>query len=433
MTVSQLSQLFQAKLAEVSSMISRRTDIPQHVQEMLMNEVRKVAQEFNESQRRVQLEFDNIKNERDDLRCQLQISKADNSRLLQERKNLEVRHQRSMERMGQIEARWKRVQEGLLEQITVQKEQLAGKRALWMDANPGSSARRTAMTTTITDPFNSPTANQKPSYLGSVMGSMISPSATSPPQDFFGTNQLGSPPQFNNILGPYNAGLYTAAGYNANITAPGAFDTDYNVGSSSQNTSLRTNPLAIARRKGTLPTGVAVPSAHMAEPFCNLGNPRRFTTEPGSDHGAPSTALVLHKGHEQLATEYKGAISKLYDLVEDWVLKYANELNQKNDRAIASSNDILWDYMMNCTYPGHRQDAHTHVVALLSEDTTRYWFVMRMATQYCVKDIMAIEAFKPYSNSVDMIITEMLLKLQERGLFSQILKYCMFSANFCQD
>ena len=175
-------------------MISRRTDIPQHVQEMLMNEVRKVAQEFNESQRRVQLEFDNIKNERDDLRRQLQASRADNNLLLQERKNLEVRHQRSMERMDQVEARWKRVQEGLLEQITVQKEQLAGKRALWMDANPGSSARRTAMTTTISDPFNSPTANQKPSYSGSVMASMISPSVTSPPKDFFGTSQLGPPP-----------------------------------------------------------------------------------------------------------------------------------------------------------------------------------------------------------------------------------------------
>jgi hypothetical protein len=392
---------------EVQQTISRKSNIPNYIQEFFTQELQKISQEFNEQQRRVQQEFDRLKNERDNLRRQLQASKADNNRLLQERRTLELRHQKSSERMEEVESRWKRVQEDLLEQIAVQKEQLAGKRALWMKANPGSSARRDAMTTAIRDPFNSPTANQTPSYAGSVMGSMISPSVTSPPQSSFGTSRLGPPPRFPS---GFNADAYMTGGYNTGEYGKATMSSGYNVGSSSQN---RPNPPP-EPRKGTMPTGRPVASAFMPETPSTYNRLR--PTEPRSDQGTISTALVLHKGHEQLAAEYKAAISKLYDLVEDWVLKYANEPCQKNDRAIASSNDILWDYMMNCTYPGHRQDAHTHVVTLLGDSTTRYWFIMRMATEYCVMKIMSIEAFKPYSKSVDKIIAEMLLKLKERGI-----------------
>jgi hypothetical protein len=66
-----------------------------------------------------------------------------------------------------------------------------------------------------------------------------------------------------------------------------------------------------------------------------------------------------------------------------------------NDQAIARSNDILWAYMMNCTYPRHRQDSHTHVMTLLNDLKhlkTRFWLIMRMAVTYYVKDVMSIDA-----------------------------------------
>lgn len=397
-------------------MVSRKTDIPSDIQEFFNREIQKIAQEFNESQRHMQKEFDNLKKDRDDLRRQLQHSKGDNSQLLQERKALELKHQQSSERLREAEGRWKRIQDDLLEQISKQEEQLAGKRALWLQANPGSSARRDAMKA-IRDPFNSPTANPMLGYSGSVMGSMISPSVTSPLQSSLGTSILGPPPQFNNM------GLYTAGGYKAADYGKGGMISGSTPGSSNRNRPPRSNPPTLQRRTGTLPTAAPSPSPYVPDPysaFFGRINNQLFHTEPPSEKDFPlstSTALVLHKGHDQLAEEYKEAISKLYDLVEEWVLKYANEPCMKNDRAIASGNNILWDYMMNCTYPGHRQDAHTHVVALLGDINTRYWFVMRMATQYCVKDIMSIEAFKPYSKTVDRIITEMLLKLQERGMY----------------
>jgi hypothetical protein len=61
-------------------------------------------------------------------------------------------------------------------------------------------------------------------------------------------------------------------------------------------------------------------------------------------------------------------------------------------QAIARSNDIPWAYMMNCTYPAHRQDSHTHVMTLLNDLKTRYWVIMRMAVTYRVKDVMSIYA-----------------------------------------
>jgi hypothetical protein len=140
--------------------------------------------------------------------------------------------------------------------------------------------------------------------------------------------------------------------------------------------------------------------------FCN--------TEPGDP--PPSMALVLHSKDDDPAPEYQAGFATIYALIEGWVKTYSSIPNLANDQAIARSNDILWAYMMNCTYPGHRQDSHTHVMTLLNDLKTRYWFIMRMAVTYCVKDIMSIDAFYKFSNEVDTILAEVKKKLQERGM-----------------
>ena len=428
-------------MVEAKQSISRNPDIPSHIQEVFTQELQKISQEFDDEQRRVQEEFNRLNGERDNLLRQLQASKADNNRLLQERKTLELRHQKSSERMQAIESRWKSIQEDLIEKIEIQKGQISGKRALWMEANPGSSARRDAMTNAIGDPFNSPTANQTPSYSGSVMGSMISPAVTSPPQSSFGTSRLDPPPRFPRGSNPdaFTTGGYSAGGYGKSMMGTG-----YNVGRPSQNRPSRPT----VRRMGNLPTGTPLTSAFMpSNDLIPLNSFSRFSTEPRSDQGGmPCSVPIIHKdngkqkvhsmqtghetqkareahkaqemqnAHERLAAEYKAAISKLYDLVEAWVLNYADKPCSENDRAIARGNSVLWDYMMNCTYPGLRQDAHTHVVALLSDSNTRSWFIMRLATEYCILKMMSIKTFKSYNMRVGYIITEMLDKLKERGM-----------------
>jgi hypothetical protein len=408
MTVNELSMKFQEKLTEVQQMILRRPNIPKDIQETLIKELRKISQEFNDQQRGLQQHFDKLKKDRDDLRRQLQVSNVDNGRLLAERKELELKHKKSSERFAEAESRWQRIQEELIEKVQFQKDQLDAKRALWLEANPGSSARRDAMKAAIRNPYESPTANHTPAYAGGQMSSMASSSVMSPLQNAFRPSNSGGPPkmQFSNAPGyiPVIPG-----GYNAGFN-PGDIPFSSRGGPRDRNAATR-------QRKGTLPTGMASSTAYQRGPLqysMHSTTHHTYHTEPGTP--PPSSALVIHKSEAELAGDYKAAIGKLYELVENWTKDYSSIPNQKNDRAIASGNDILWDYMMNCTYPGHRQDSYTHVVALLSDPSTRHWFVMRMATQYCVKDIMHIKAFKPYSERVEQIIDTVLEKLQERGM-----------------
>jgi hypothetical protein len=174
------------------------------------------------------------------------------------------------------------------------------------------------------------------------------------------------------------------------------------------------NRVSGPRRRGNLPTARAQPANDFPSTF-NWGsnNSKVFNTEPGDT--PLSMALVLRQDPEAQVWMYQGEITKLFSLIEGWVKTYASVPNLTNDSAIARSNDILWAYMMNCTYPGHRQDSHTHVMALLSEARTRFWFVMRMACQYCVKDMMSLEAFLGFSIPVDNRLNEAKLKLLERG------------------
>lgn len=399
MTVSQLSALFQTRLTDLQQLIARTPNIPKNIQDILYQELRKLAQDFNEQQRKLQHDFDQVLNERDDLERRLRAVTKDRDRIADNNDNLEKRikdmklkHKRSMDRVDEIELRWKRINESLVDQVRIQEEQLKGKRALWLDANPESSARRSAMTA-IRDPYDSPSASHSTSFAGGLTGSMNSSSITSPVHNTFSFQNLGAPQIQLNNAGRLNP---------SHPNRPGP----------------RRRPAM-----GTLPTGPALPGTTIYTNTTDQSFRRTYPTEPGSPR--PSNALVLRQKEDDLAIGYQAAIEKLYVMVEDWVKKFSNIPNPKNDRLIASGNDILWDYMMNCTYPGHRQDSHTHVTTLLNDVLTRYWFVMRMATQYCVKDIMSVSAFKPYSTAVAKTLEEIEKKLQERGLSRDISIYIL--------
>ena len=381
----------------------------------MVEDLRKISQQHTEQHQSVMKDLHHLKNERDDLRHRLRLAQEDQGRLVVENKELEMKHNKSVEKFEEVEKQWKRIHENLMDQIARQQEQIDGKRALWLDANPGSSARRDAMKS-LRDPFHSPLAGQIPRYTAGAMSAMTSPSVTTP---------IG---QESNLLlgtGPPRFGSGFSALPSVGFTANQLFGLHEDGRSPSRDVEWdrkNTGPqAALEMRRGRVPSGMPVQSAYMKNPFLPAGaiygSCQTFHTEPGTPpHPSRSTALVVHKSDEELAEEFKSAISKLYELIEDWVRKYCCIPNQGNDRAIASGNDVLWDYMMNCTYPGHRQDSHTHVSALLNNPDTRFWFIMRMATQYCVKDIMSIKAFRSYNKGIERTIDTILLKLQGRGI-----------------
>ena len=195
MTVSQLSAQFQSRLSEITSKIRYANGIDSNGQGILINEVRKIGQEFNEAQRRLQMEWDRIRDERNQLYSQveeadrqLRTAITDRDRANIEKENLQAELQelrlkakKSSDKLIQMEQHWKRTNEDLVKELAFKDEQLKGKRALWMDSHPGSSARRDAMST-IRDPFTSPTASHKSRFDSNPMGIMTTHRKTDPLQ-----------------------------------------------------------------------------------------------------------------------------------------------------------------------------------------------------------------------------------------------------------
>jgi hypothetical protein len=70
---------------------------------------------------------------------------------------------------------------------------------------------------------------------------------------------------------------------------------------------------------------------------------------------------------------------------------------------------------MNQTYPGQRQDSHTHVMALIEDVSSRYWFVVRMIIAYLMKEIVIIDLFHTFSPETDIEFTQVKKRLEERG------------------
>jgi hypothetical protein len=94
---------------------------------------------------------------------------------------LQLKAKQSAENLLEIQSHWHSVNETLMTRLREQDEQLAGKRALWLQSNPGSSARRDAMNAAMRDPFNSPTAKRSFDTGGQMgMGGLGSPPLHSP-------------------------------------------------------------------------------------------------------------------------------------------------------------------------------------------------------------------------------------------------------------
>jgi hypothetical protein len=404
MTVARLGQNIYDGLNALAAKIQNCHGISPAVQIHLINETRRLDHELSDAQRLLQLEVDNESNVRNDLYEQidhtetlLRNAQGDRDRISMERDQLQhtlnavrMKEQKTTEKWERSEQKYKHQIEDLLKQVTVQEEQLKGKRALWLESNPGSSARREAMNAAMRDPFNSPSVSQRTGfdsgYIGGVGGSAASSSIRSPLQSSLNQSTPNVAP----------------------VGAPRG-----------------------PRRRGNLPTGTALPARVLpASTWTEPSSYHNFKTEP-STPPLQSMALVPFSNETDPAPRYKTEFTKIYEMVEGWVKSYANLPNLGNDQKIARSNNVLWDFMMNCTYPGQRQDAHTHVMTLLNDPNTRCWFIMRMAVTYLTKDIMTVGVFYKFNPATDGEFDEVKKKLQElRGKRQwRFHPYCRMNAN----
>ncbi|KAK6610718.1 hypothetical protein H4I96_02316 [Botrytis cinerea] len=152
---------------------------------------------------------------------------------------------------------------------------------------------------------------------------------------------------------------------------------------------------------------VAVPDSALenVQSISNLRNNLNSETETVVDHRRSQLPLVPYRelpAHVPTVHEISVAFAKdfsdIFALAEGWARSYCCIPNIQEDRAIASSNQALWNYMTKLTY-NDPQSAHSHVMALLSSENTRFWFVMRMAMSYCFDNIMTLKTFEQYNDT----------------------------------
>lgn len=277
--------------------------------------------------------------------------------------------------------------------LKTQAEQLKGKRALWLEQNPDSSARRSAMTA-IRNPFESPLATTSgsgafPSSFGS-RGQMQSPTAMSPFHSFDSGNMGNFPSP--SISSPYES-----------------FESSSSWGPPPKMNFPSTSLVHLPRRIPGVPDLKALPSTdQMLGP---MPSPGIFGIAPQHNPMA-----FYSQDDDKVPEEFKHDFTMIFIMIEGWVKNYASNLNPDGDRQIMNEKQEVWHAMMNCTYPGNRHDAQSHTLALISDRGCRYWFIMRLITDYAFLKMMPIEAWYGFSVESDAALAEITEMLKERGL-----------------
>ncbi|KAG4430724.1 hypothetical protein IFR05_013799 [Cadophora sp. M221] len=263
----------------------------------------------------------------------------------------------------------------------------------WLAENPPSSVRSRRSTRTTQDSFESPSVASSATFAVSGMSAL----------------SLGSPPsKLNDGMTGHSYSQSTAFGHVRPNGGPPNATAEQMFPEPSQQT----------RRFPNLPTQRAVRGrADIPTSPWETESSRAYNTEPGDTPMAGSRALVLSSGSGQdPSIFYQDHFAELYQLIEGWAMAYCTKPKISNDQAIARTNQSLWAFMMDCTYPGQRQDAHSHLMLLLNDAKSRPWFVVRMGVAYVVAEMLSLKSYKNFSPQIAAELLAVKNQLKERGL-----------------
>ncbi|KAH7419182.1 hypothetical protein BKA64DRAFT_8932 [Cadophora sp. MPI-SDFR-AT-0126] len=329
---------------------------------------------------------------------------------------LRAKEKKSSENLNEIQRNWKELNQALLKQLKEKDAELErvraqldraqmeiesyqekdakfvdAKQVQWMAAHPTSTVRSRQSSRAILDPFTSPSVASSSTFPLSGRGSYGSPATT---------------PRLDGLIG-------------GGFTSPSSGQYQPNNGPSCSNAEDLSRGL---RRRPNLNLPTQRPTRGRTDvpksPW-ETESSRAFNTEPGDTPIAASrsTALILSSTNpEDPSLFFQGEFAELYKLMEGWAMTYCNVPQLANDQAIARGDQTLWSFMMNCTYPGQRQDSHSHVMTLLNDPGSRPWFVMRMGVGYIVEEMLSLKSYKNFSPQVGAELSAVKTELQKRGL-----------------
>ncbi|APA08177.1 hypothetical protein SS1G_00130 [Sclerotinia sclerotiorum 1980 UF-70] len=365
-TVSQsLQDWMENRVSDIIKTICDTTSIPQKVQHKVSIELQNLVVDFAAQQVFVTKTEEQYMNQVKDLERQLLEASSDFSDESGEPTRCELLAIIASQR----------------EELQVKENQLNGKRILWLASHPPASQLRSSET----NPFRLPG------------GSSRSHSQL----------QLEAPPSFKNSHSGYRSGGPTSMTRLSRASL-----------AAMENAAIgdHMSPTQEEYDRVKASVSVAVPDSALENvpSVLNMRNTMRSETETVINHRRSQVMpLVPYKSQpsnvHDTGKEFTNDFGNLFASMEGWCREYACVPNLAGDRNIASTNQELWNYMMGVTYHDP-QSAHSHVMALLGNENTRFWFVMRLALEYCFKKIMCIETYEKYNQSVK----EHLISLRER-------------------
>ncbi|KUJ21834.1 uncharacterized protein LY89DRAFT_385378 [Mollisia scopiformis] len=404
-TILEVASNFQERLNTLIAQV-QQTKLSQTVKKELTEEIKSIAKEFRDHFVRIQQEIKLLKDDKQHYQRQLvdtarrldgdlEASRKDIEKLRLEIKELREQAKQAEDNLENANLRFKEETDHLNARLQMQDEQIKGKRALWLESNSASGARRSAMTP-VRNPFESPSAQSSfnKGFGQGMMGHTRSPSTTTSPYNSFGSG-IG------------------------NLPSPSPASTSFgsNVAWDASPPKMRLPDGSASRRAPGLPYLKALPAAESPSGIISNSAARRIVTEAGDVPINPNYgALVLfnENADEDLSPVFEADITVILLAIEGWVKEYAHVPNHGAIQNIMMNNKDLWDYMLNCTYPGNRQDAYNHTMALVNDRGCRYWFVMRMIAHYVFTEMLSIEAWHGFGNNLDKILKDVAKQLADK-------------------
>ncbi|CAK7265616.1 hypothetical protein SEPCBS119000_001604 [Sporothrix epigloea] len=121
---------------------------------------------------------------------------------------------------------------------------------------------------------------------------------------------------------------------------------------------------------------------------------------------APGVNMQPGSGDEERVCD----IFKFFNSIKDWVDKYCGFPNVDKMRTLSQQHPRLWEYACSVTYPNNRNNAASHSLFMLCNESFRSFFITRLVIQYVVQQMWSPQAWE----GLDEQLTEVLESVKHR-------------------
>ncbi|KAK3683904.1 hypothetical protein B0T22DRAFT_443894 [Podospora appendiculata] len=145
-------------------------------------------------------------------------------------------------------------------------------------------------------------------------------------------------------------------------------------------------------------------------------------SEYGSPVGRKAPLTVIARSYpaiedDEATAEWRKEFQKLFSLLEGFSKSYTGGAGVGVAAGVKQQSPVLWNHICEVLYPNNLQNGNAHATYLINDDQARPYLVLRLLVQHIVENILSYQGWLGFDGTTDKELTDLANRLKTVDLF----------------